>query len=67
MTKEWMMMTPRRKDSFGEIGVNSTGMVGLLLAKSQDEFEALKDLSPLKVLTEVGLARLVEEDQQWDY
>lgn len=58
MTTEWMFLSPRSKDDYigeeYEIGVNSTGMIGLLLTKSEKESEFLEKTGPLTILSCVG-------------
>ena len=58
MTTEWIFVAPRRKGDYIEqgykIGVNSTGMIGLLLTKSEEESQILEDIGPLTVLEYVG-------------
>lgn len=58
MTTEWMFLSPRSKGGYvGDgyrIGVNSTGMVGLLLTKSEEESKFLEQIGPLTILSYVG-------------
>ena len=58
MTTEWMFISPRSKDDYqGEgykIGVNSTGMIGLLLTKSREESQFVERIGPLTILSYVG-------------
>jgi ATP adenylyltransferase/5',5'''-P-1,P-4-tetraphosphate phosphorylase II len=66
MTKEWVFLAPRKKDDYiGEgfkIGVNSTGMVGLLLAKSEEESQFLQGIGPATVLEDVGISWSPQRD-----
>ena len=58
MTTEWIFVAPRRKDDYQhegyKIGVNSTGMVGLLLTKSDEETAFVEKIGPLAILADVG-------------
>lgn len=58
MTTEWMFLSPRLQgDYVGEgykIGVNSTGMIGLLLTKSEEESKFLERIGLLTILSSVG-------------
>jgi ATP adenylyltransferase/5',5'''-P-1,P-4-tetraphosphate phosphorylase II len=58
MTTQWMFICPRStgdfRDQGREIGVNSTGMVGLLLTKSQDESDFVEQYGPGRILSFVG-------------
>ncbi|KAK9478751.1 ATP adenylyltransferase-domain-containing protein [Lipomyces japonicus] len=67
MTSKWMFMAPRSKEEFEGVSVNSTGLVGLLLAKSQYQAELIKTVTPLHILGSVGLPVLDKTEQQHDY
>jgi len=58
MTTEWIFISPRTKDDYTEqdqrIAVNSTGMVGLLLTKSEDQTNFVERVGPLNILAYVG-------------
>lgn len=49
-TEEWVLVVPRRQEKFGELSVNSVGMIGLLLAKSEEQLESYKQVGPIKLL-----------------
>ena len=58
MTPDWIFVSPREKDDYQreghKIGVNSTGMVGLLLTKSDQETAFVEKIGPLAILADVG-------------
>jgi ATP adenylyltransferase/5',5'''-P-1,P-4-tetraphosphate phosphorylase II len=58
ITRDWMFISPRTRDDYiGEgfkIGINSTGMVGLLLTKSREESQFLERIGPATILAHVG-------------
>ena len=58
MTTEWMFISPRSKDDYidngHKIAVNSTGMVGLLLTKSEEQSQFVEEIGPLTILAFVG-------------
>lgn len=58
MTTEWMFISPRIKEDYVDqgytIGVNSTGMVGLLLTKSEQESAFVENIGPITILAHVG-------------
>lgn len=64
ITLEHMHIIPRRKDGHvlegtGEkLCVNSLGFAGMLLAKSQEEVEAVKQEGISKILRSVGLEKM---------
>ncbi|KAG5518787.1 hypothetical protein PMAC_002758 [Pneumocystis sp. 'macacae'] len=60
MTKQWMFMAPRTMESWNYISVNSTGMVGMFLVKSEEELNLVKDTGILKILKQLGISRNVE-------
>ncbi|KAK9241321.1 ATP adenylyltransferase-domain-containing protein [Lipomyces kononenkoae] len=67
MTKDWMFLAPRGQESYEGISVNATGMVGLLLAKSEEQLDFIKSTGPLEVTAKVGLPRITGDEQQHDY
>lgn len=54
MTREWMLIVPRRQEKFHSIGINSLGFAGGLLVKNQEELALVKQTSPLRILASVG-------------
>lgn len=57
LTRDWMMGIRRSQPSYQGINVNSLGYAGWLLVKTPAELEKLRQISPLTLLTQVGLAR----------
>lgn len=53
-TREWMMIVPRSRESFQNIPINSLGFAGSLFVRDQSSLQLLKELTPLKLLTEVA-------------
>ncbi|MEO1670503.1 MAG: phosphorylase [Cyanobacteria bacterium J06631_2] len=53
-TKNWMMIVPRSRESFQNISINSLGFAGSLFVRDRSSLELLKELTPLKLLTEVA-------------
>ncbi|MFP4693942.1 MAG: ATP adenylyltransferase family protein [Halothece sp.] len=54
MTREWMLIVPRKQEKFDSIGINSLGFAGAILVKNQAELQLVKETSPLAVLASVG-------------
>ncbi|MFW6316462.1 MAG: ATP adenylyltransferase family protein [Cyanobacteriota bacterium] len=54
MTREWMLIVPRKQEKFHSIGINSLGFAGAILVKNQAELQLVKETSPLAVLASVG-------------
>ena len=69
VTLEYMHIIPRRKDGHvleetgDKLSVNALGFAGMLLAKSEQEVEAVKRESIGKILQSVGLEN-VDNDSQ---
>ncbi|KTW28904.1 hypothetical protein T552_01532 [Pneumocystis carinii B80] len=55
MTKQWMFMVPRVMESWNNISVNTTGMVGMLLVKSEEELNLVKNTGVLEILRQLGI------------
>jgi sulfate adenylyltransferase (ADP) / ATP adenylyltransferase len=56
VTRQWMYVVPRSRESFAGIPINSLGFTGALLVKNQAQLSQLKAVGPLTMLTEVGYA-----------
>jgi sulfate adenylyltransferase (ADP) / ATP adenylyltransferase len=54
-TKKWMLIIPRSQESYLKISVNSLGFAGSLFVKNQASFDLLKELTPIKLLSEVAV------------
>lgn len=54
MTRNWMLLVPRKQETFQSIGINSLGFAGALLVKNQEELQLVKDYNPLDILASVG-------------
>ena len=54
-TKNWMLVIPRTQESSHGISVNSLGFAGSLFVKSEAAFELLKEITPIKLLSEVSV------------
>jgi ATP adenylyltransferase len=57
VTREWMLLAPRSRESVGAISVNALGLVGSLLVRDEGQLEELRRLGPMRLLREVGLGR----------
>ncbi len=53
-TRRWMCIVPRSQESFDGISINSLGFAGALLVKDLERLERLRDLGPMRLLTQVG-------------
>lgn len=57
ITRDWLMGIRRSQPSYQGLNVNSLGYAGWLLVKTPEELENLRQITPLTLLTQVGLAR----------
>jgi sulfate adenylyltransferase (ADP) / ATP adenylyltransferase len=55
ITRQWMLIVPRKQEQFESIPVNSLGFAGTLFVRNQTQFEQLKAISPLRLLQEVAV------------
>jgi len=53
-TREWLLVVPRRAESFDGVSVNALGFAGSLLVKSPAQLERLRAVGPMAVLRAVG-------------
>ncbi|KXS22356.1 ATP adenylyltransferase, partial [Gonapodya prolifera JEL478] len=54
MTRKWMLLVPRRSDSYEGISINSVGYGGMLLSKSAEEIEKVERIGPMNILKELA-------------
>lgn len=54
VTRRWMMLVPRSRESFRSISVNALGYAGSLLVKNREEMEWIKQAGPMEVLRLCG-------------
>jgi ATP adenylyltransferase len=55
VTREWMLLLPRSKESFRTISVNSLGFAGSLFVRNERELDTLRALGPMTLLREVAV------------
>jgi len=58
MTSEWMLVAPRSAESWRSVSVNSTGMVGMILVKQEEDMELVQSEGILNVLRRLGVPKL---------
>lgn len=56
-TRNWMLIIPRSQESWQNISINSLGFAGSLFVRDRTSLKLLKDLTPLKLLTNVAFAQ----------
>jgi ATP adenylyltransferase len=61
MTRQWMMIIPRSKESYKNISINSLGFAGALLVRNAEQMEQLKQIGPLTFLQKVGIKKTSSE------
>lgn len=57
ITRKWLLIVPRTQEQFESISVNSLGFAGTLFVRDLQQFERLKRISPLALLTGVAVAK----------
>ena len=56
VTRSWMLLVPRSRESFRGVSVNALGFAGSLLVKNQRELRLVREVGPMTILSEVGIA-----------
>ncbi|CAG8479062.1 5827_t:CDS:2 [Cetraspora pellucida] len=57
MTHTWFMIVPRSREKYEQISVNSLGFAGMLLTRSEEELELVKNVGVLNVLEGVAISK----------
>lgn len=55
LTKQWMILIPRRSNDFHGVTANGMGMLGMPLMGSEEVLEKWKSLGPSRCLRELGV------------
>ncbi len=56
-TRDWMLLVPRSRESFGDISLNSLAYAGSLFVQSEHVLETLKSCGPLNALRSVAMPK----------
>ncbi len=56
VTRSWMLLVPRSRDSFRGVPVNALGFAGSLLVRNRRELQLVREIGPMTILREVGIA-----------
>lgn len=54
ISREWMLLVPRRNECFDEVSVNALGFCGCLLLRNGAQLEVVKEAGPMAVLEHTG-------------
>ena len=54
MTREFMLVVPRREESIGPISCNAMAFAGSFFVRGIDELEYIREQGPMKILSAVG-------------
>ena len=54
VTRDWMMLVPRRRERFRSMSINALGFAGALLAHTAEQFETLRRRGPMAALQYVA-------------
>lgn len=55
LTRQWLLLVPRRRERWQGVSVNALGFAGSLLARERARIDALRAIGPLAVLRAVSL------------
>ena len=55
ITRDWMLLVPRRRECFQDISLNALAFAGALLAKDPQQMQRLLKTDPLQVLAHVAM------------
>ncbi|HEY9848459.1 MAG TPA: DUF4922 domain-containing protein [Leptolyngbyaceae cyanobacterium] len=53
-TPEWMLVVPRKEESFQSIPVNSLGFAGAMLVRNDEQMKMLQEFGPLNAIAKVA-------------
>ena len=57
VTRQWMLLIPRSRESFESIAVNSLGFAGTMFVRNEQQMQILKELGPMRVLSQVAISK----------
>jgi ATP adenylyltransferase len=55
VTREWMLMVPRTRETYGSISVNALGFAGSILVRNEKELEQVRTDGPMAILKHVAV------------
>lgn len=53
-TQEWMLVVPRKEESFQSIPVNSLGFAGAMLVRNNEQMKILEEFGPLNLIARLA-------------
>ncbi len=53
VTRRWLLMVPRHRQTFESIEINALGFAGTLFARCREQLERIRELGPLTILANV--------------
>jgi ATP adenylyltransferase len=62
VTREWMLMVPRTKETYESISVNALGFAGSILVRDEKELELVRAHGPMAVLEHVAIGHSYPTD-----
>ncbi|NES66357.1 MAG: phosphorylase [Okeania sp. SIO2D1] len=54
VTREWMLLVARSRESFQTVPINSLGFAGSLFVRNQEQLKIIRQQGPMKILQSVG-------------
>jgi ATP adenylyltransferase len=55
LTRDWMLLVPRRAAKWRGVSINALGFAGALLAKNEKQLQRLRDAGPLTALRHAAI------------
>ena len=58
LTKEWMVVVPRTRETWNQASLNSVGMIGMILVKREQEVQSFIEHGVLNILKELSVPKI---------
>ena len=55
LSKDHMLLVPRRKETVGSVGINALGFAGTVVVNSKDGLQFIHDEGPISILEAAGV------------
>ena len=55
MTRQWLLLAPRRTERCGPLALNSLAFAGTILVRSEEELGFVREKGPGSILAEIGV------------
>lgn len=55
LTKQWMMLVPRRQEFYDNISINALGFAGSFFVRDETQYQLIRTVGPMAILRRVSL------------